>query len=177
MLLIAPGQPGPASAWAGALPLRAMLGRLRPRVDALESSGEGVSTPANAVATTRKDSYILGVSRMNWPHSPSEAPLSVWGYVAICICGALAQMVVVGGAITWALALPGAIGFGFVLLHGLRVFRQIALVICVGALFFAPATHGPLWLAIFPLFGLVLLLLPSSREFCSTNSATELAGA
>lgn len=117
------------------------------------------------------------MSRPNWPRAPSEAPLSVWGYVAISICGALAQIVVVGGVVTWVLALPGVIGFGFVLLHGLRVFRQIALVICVGSLFFAPATPGPLWLAVFPLFGLVLLLFPASREFCSTNSATGLADA
>lgn len=128
-------------------------------------------------ATTRKDSYILGMSRLNWPHTPSEAPLPLWAYVAISICGALAQVVVVGGVIIWVLALPGAIGFGLVLLHGLRVFRQIALVICVGSLFFAPVTPGPLWLVVFPLFGLVFLLFPSSREFCSTNSATELVGA
>ena len=75
---------------------------------------------------------------------------------------------------TWIVAVPGAVAFGYVLLHGLRVFRQIALVFCIGSLVFAPASPGPLWLIAFPLLGLILLLLPASREFCISNSTAEL---
>jgi hypothetical protein len=84
-------------------------------------------------------------------------------------------MIFVGGLVTWALALPSAILLGFMLLHGLRVIRQIALVLCLGSLFFAPAANGPLWLSAFALIGLILLLLPASREYCATNTAAELA--
>jgi hypothetical protein len=79
-----------------------------------------------------------------------------------------------GGLITWILAIPGAIAFGCVLLRGLRVLWQIALVLCLGSLLFAPAGREPLWLATFPLLGLILLLPPASREFCIANSGAEL---
>lgn len=115
------------------------------------------------------------MSQLDWPRQPSEAPLSLWGYVLISVSAALAQVIVVGGVITWIIAVPGAVGFGWLLLHGLRVFRQIALVLCIGSLLFAPASAGPFWLTAFPLLGLILLLLPASREFCSSNSTTELA--
>jgi hypothetical protein len=86
----------------------------------------------------------------------------------------LAQVIVVGGVIAWIIAVPSAVAFGYVLLHGLRVFRQIALVLCIGSIVFAPASPGPLWLIAFPVLGLILLLLPVSREFCISNSTTEL---
>lgn len=114
------------------------------------------------------------MSPIDWPREPSEAPLSLWGYVLISVCAALAQVIVVGSVVTWIIAVPGAITFGYVLLHGLRVFRQIALVLCIGSLVFAPASPGPLWLIAFPLLGLILLLLPASREFCISNSTAEL---
>lgn len=92
----------------------------------------------------------------------------------ISVSAALAQVIVVGGVITWIIAVPGAVAFGYPLLHGLRVFRQIALVFCIGSLVFAPASPGPPWLTAFPLLELILLLLPASREFCSSNTTTEL---
>jgi hypothetical protein len=115
------------------------------------------------------------MSRPDWPHRPSEAPLAMWSYVAVSVCGAIAQTAVVGGAVTWVLAVPGSVAFGYLLLHGVRVLRQIALLICAGSLFFAPAARGPIWLSVFSLIGLVLLLLPASREYCATNSATPLS--
>jgi len=113
------------------------------------------------------------VPPLDWPRRPSEAPLSLWGYVFISVCAAFAQVIVVGGVITWIIAVPGAVAFGYVLLHGLRVCRQLALVFCIGSLVFAPASPGPLWLVAFPLLGLILLL-PASREFCISNSTAEL---
>jgi hypothetical protein len=115
------------------------------------------------------------MSRFNWPRSPSDAPLALWGYVSISVCAAVVQMLVVGGVTTWILAVPGSIAFGYMLLHGLRVFRQIGLVLCFGSVCFAPAARGPLWLIAFPLLGLVLLLLPASRDFCINNGALEPA--
>ena len=91
------------------------------------------------------------------------------------LCAAVVQVIVVGGVITWILAVPGTVAFGYALLRGLRIFRQIALVFRLESLLFAPAAQGPLWLIAFPLLGLTLLLLPASREFCISNGAAELA--
>ncbi|HEX4753359.1 MAG TPA: hypothetical protein VH268_10690 [Solirubrobacterales bacterium] len=104
------------------------------------------------------------ITRENLLAAIRSAPWTVWAGTMLLLAQQVTSAILHPKILTLVL-LPIGFLFAAIVLAGVRVFRQLALVIAAGDVVFAFAPDNTIWSGAIGAGALILLLLPVSRRY------------
>ena len=105
------------------------------------------------------------MSRIEYPHSLSDAPWTLWAYFVVSLGQATVGYVGSDVGPWWFLLLPVSLVFSYFLLRGLRTFWRLAIALQILNTLSIPAEGNELLRGLLIAAALILLFVPPTRDY------------